>query len=106
MSIEGAIGSEIAVVGPGWNQDQNTLMLGAVSRQKGVKRRMMLLVRGPLRNEVEFKPLDVMPKLLKVSLGPRTEINNGAVVQIPLMIEIPPGSPPANHLGSKQGPPG
>ena len=92
------------MVGPNWNQDRNTLMLGAVPRQKGVKRQMMLLVRGPLRKEVVFNPLEVTPSWLKVSLGQWTEINNGAVILIPLMIEIPPESPPANHLGSEQGP--
>ncbi|GAG22554.1 unnamed protein product, partial [marine sediment metagenome] len=104
LSIKGTIGSEIAVVGPGWDQDRSILTLGAVPRQKGVKRRMILLVRGPLRKEVEFKPISVTPNILKVNFGRRTEINNGAVVQIPLTIEIPAGSPPANHLGSEQGP--
>jgi hypothetical protein len=103
LPIEGTIGGEIAVAGPGWNADTNVLQLGDVSRQKGVKRRLLLLVRGPMRKDVEFKLEEVTPEVLKVSLGPRTEINNGAVVQIPLLIEIPPGSPSANHLGSAQG---
>ncbi len=103
LSIEGVIGSEIAVVGPGWNADKNILSLGEVPRSKGIKWRLLLLVRGPMRNEIEFKPTDVTPEMLHVSLGKRTEINNGVVVQMPLLIEIPPNSPPANHLGSEQG---
>ena len=44
-----------------------------------------------------------MPSVLKVSLGQPSEINNGAVVADAVMIDIPPGSPPVNHLGSEQG---
>ena len=38
-----------------------------------------------------------------MSLGQPSEINHGAVVETPLVIEIPPGSPAVNRLGSDQG---
>jgi hypothetical protein len=103
LSIEGTIGSEIAVVGRGWDPDKGILNLGEVPRRTGLQRQLLLVVRGPLRKEVVFKPQPTSPSMLKVSIGKRTEINNGAVVQIPLTVEVPPGSPPANHLGSEQG---
>jgi hypothetical protein len=46
---------------------------------------------------------EVEPDFLRVTIGEKTEINQGAVVQFPLTIEIPPGSPYVNHLGSKLG---
>ena len=103
LSIEGAIGSEIAVVGHGWDPDTGILHLGEVSRNLGAQRRLMLVVRGPMRKQVTFKPLSVAPDVLRVSLGRPGEINHGAVVQVPLTVDIPPGSPPVNRLGTEQG---
>ena len=103
LPIQGNIGGEIAVVGRGWDPDTGILTLGEVSRRTGIERKLILVVRGPLRKEVEFKPMRVAPSVLKVSLGQRSEINSGAVVQIPLTIDIPQDSPPMNHLGSEQG---
>jgi hypothetical protein len=40
---------------------------------------------------------------MKVTVGEPTELRSGAVTQIPLTIEIPPGQPPVNHLGYDQG---
>ena len=95
--------AEIAVVGRGWDPDTGILTLGEVSRRTGIERKLILVVRGPWRKEVEFKPVRVAPSVLKVSLGQRSEINKGAVVQIPLTIDVPKDSPPMNYLGSEQG---
>ena len=103
LPIEGIVGSEIAVVGPGWDADKGVLTIGAVSSSKGAKRRLMLIVRGADRREVSFKPVDIFPNAMKVTLGERREINNGAVVQTPLLIDIPPDSPTVNCLGSDLG---
>lgn len=103
LSIEGTIGSEIAVAGHGWDPDTGILHLGEVSRNAGTQRRLMLVVRGPLRKQVTFKPLSVNPDVLRLSLGPPREINHGAVIQVPLTVDIPPGSPAVNRLGTEQG---
>jgi hypothetical protein len=103
LSIEGHLGSEIAVVGRGWDPDTGVLTLGEVPRHAGLQRRLMLAVRGPLRKQVTVKPQNATPDVLKVSLGQPSEINNGAVVGIPLIIDIPPDSPPVNRLGTEQG---
>ncbi|MBU4273320.1 MAG: DUF1573 domain-containing protein [Planctomycetes bacterium] len=103
LRIEGIVGSEIAVVGPGWDADKGVLTIGAVSSSEGAKRRLMLIVRGADRREVSFKPVDVSPSAMKVGLGERREINRGAVVQTPLLIDIPPDSPTVNCLGSDLG---
>jgi hypothetical protein len=36
-----------------------------------------------------------------VEVGPGKPLGEGAVIQIPLTIRIPPNSPPANHWGAK-----
>ncbi len=80
LPIEGIVGSEIAVVGPDWDPDSGVLTLGAIPSRSGAKRRLMLVVRGPVRKQVAFKTVQVSPSLLRVSLGEKREINHGAVV--------------------------
>jgi hypothetical protein len=102
IPVLGAVDSDIAVVGPNWNSDRDLLTLGTLSNQKATKRKLWLVVRGPHRKQVKFKPIKVEPDLLKVQLGEATEINAGTVVQTPLTIEIPKGTRPVNCLGPKR----
>ncbi|MCC6125982.1 MAG: DUF1573 domain-containing protein [Pirellulales bacterium] len=99
VPIEGSVGEEISVVGPGWDSEQETLYLGTVTSQEGLSRRLLLVVRGPYRKEVHFDLAEPPPAPLKITLGEMTEINNGQVVQTPLLIEIPKGSHQASRLG-------
>lgn len=103
LPIEGIVGSEIDIVGPGWDADKGILTIGAVSSSEGAKRKLWLSVRGPHSREVAFKPVDVFPNSMKVTLGKRREINGGKVVQTPLLIDIPPDSPVVNCLGTDLG---
>jgi hypothetical protein len=103
LPIQGAVVSEISIFGRGWDADKEILNLGEVLRGEGIKRELTLVVRGPARKDVKFELLRIAPDLMKVELGKPHEINNGAVVQVPLKIDIPKNSPPANHLGSEQG---
>jgi hypothetical protein len=103
VPVEGTIGSDISVLGRGWNDKNSVLTIGVVGSHKGAERTLSLVVRGPHRKEVEFKPIDVFPELLEVRIGKTTSINNGVAMQTPLTIRIPKGNRPANHLGSKQG---
>jgi hypothetical protein len=102
LIVEGTVGGEIGVVGPDWDSATGVLSIGAISGRDGATRRLFLVVRGPLHNQVTFKPARVAPEMLSVSVGRRSEINN-AVAQTPLVIAIPPGSAAENHLGSDQG---
>ncbi len=103
VSIDGTIGSDIAVVGRGFNVRTGILILGTISGKAGARRMLMLIVRGPNHKEVKFTPVKITPDLLNVEIGEPTEINNGTVSQFPLTVQIPKGCRQANHLGSKQG---
>jgi hypothetical protein len=99
IPIDVSVGSEISVVGPGWDSDHDFLYLGVVKSQEGLSRRLLLVVSGPYRKEVRFKAITPLPVPLKITLGEPSEINDGQVVQTPLMVEIPPGSPQVSSLG-------
>jgi hypothetical protein len=103
IPVHGDIASDISVAGAGWNPDTGTLFLGPVNRRDGARRRLLLIVRGPQGKEVKFKLARVQPAFLVVKLGPTTAVGQGGLVQTPLEIEVPKGSPLANHLGSEQG---
>lgn len=103
IPVEGKIGSDISVVGRGYDADSGVLRIGTVARSEGARRKLIIVVRGPKRKAVDFRVDRVVPELLQVELGPVKPVNDGAVLQAPLTIEIPPGSPTANFLGTKTG---
>ncbi len=106
LPIQGTVGSEIVIVGPGWNADSGVVNLGEIKSSEGAQRRLLLVVRGPARRETSFTVAEVEPNVLKASLGRPSEINKGAVVQTPLLITVPPGSPAVDRIGvepSRQG---
>ncbi len=108
IEVEGTVDSDISLVGRGWNAVRSRLSIGEVRSDEGAKRELYLMLRGPLRNDTVIKPTVVDPSWLKVSLGEPRELTSGGdgqggVTQIPLTIEIPPGMPAVNHLGTNQG---
>ena len=103
VPVTGTVGSEISIVGRGWDDRAGVLSLGTVSSQEGAQRQLILLVHGPHRKEVDFRLVHSVPDLLKVKPGETTPIGEGLVTQTLLIIQIPTGSRPANHLGSRQG---
>jgi hypothetical protein len=103
LEVLATITSDISLVGGGWDEENGFLRIGPVSSRDGAKRNVLVLVRGPHRNDVRIKVGEVWPAFLRVTIGEKGKIGDGAVVKFPLSIEIPPGSPSANHLGSKVG---
>ncbi len=103
IPIQAIVDSDISIVGgSGWNADASKLNIGSVRSAEGATRSLLILMRGPDRHSVKVRPLKVDPAWLKVTLGETSELNKD-VDEIPLTIEIPPGTPAVNHLGSDQG---
>ena len=107
VAIEGTVDSDISIVGKGWNAEYARLRIGEVKSSVGATRDLLLVIRGPHRHDVKITPAVIEPSWIKVKLGEPTELKTGAdsqrgVTQIPLTIEIPPGLPPVNHLGSTE----
>jgi len=104
VPIRGTVTSDIGVAGRGWESSRSMLVFGAVSQRTGAQRRLSLIVRGPHRQQVHFAVTRVVPESLKVTLGEPNPIGEGAAWQTPMTVEVPPGSPTCNHLGSDLGP--
>jgi hypothetical protein len=103
IPIRGTVTSEISVVGPGWDEEDSLLTLGTLQSREGGKRVLLIVAGGMQGKEIQYKLAEVTPDLLKVELGTPKPMKGSSSTQTPLTITIPPGSPPANHLGSEQG---
>ncbi len=97
IPIEGKIDGDIAIYGPGWNNEKHVLRIGRVLSEEGAQRRLTLVARGPHHKEVQFECESVSPQTLNVRLGETTQLGD-TVSQTPLIIEIPKGSHRVNHL--------
>jgi hypothetical protein len=102
LPIGGKICNDISIVGPGWNDENDVLLIGTVKNQESYHRRVLLIVRGLQRKGVSFRVVEPVAEPLKISLEKTVELSNGKISQTPLTIEIPRGSRPVNHLGQDQ----
>ncbi len=98
IPIEGSVDSDVSIAGGSFDRDTGVLAFGAVSQRTGAERKLLVLIRGEHRHEVHVSVDHCEPPLLQATLGEPSELNAGAVVQIPLVVKIPPGSPLSNHL--------
>ena len=99
IPVQGTVTSEISIAGSGWDSEHGLLDLDTIDRDKGAERRLLLMVRGPHRQQVTFRPVDVVPSFLQISVGETKAVGNGAVYQTPLLITIPKGSRACSYLG-------
>jgi Protein of unknown function (DUF1573) len=99
ITVMGNVSNGVSVFGHGWVAEAQVLRLNVVKRGAGTKRTVNLLVNGPHRKEVSFRLLSTKPDFVKVTLGEPARLE--AVTQVPLTIEIPPGSPVVNCLGGQ-----
>jgi hypothetical protein len=103
LPVTGSITGPVSIVASGWNQDRGVLQIRQVTRGKGAVRELSLIIRGKEFSGLKVKPPTVTPSLVKVTYGEIKEVNGGATTIVPVRIEIPPGSPSVNHMGSEQG---
>jgi hypothetical protein len=103
LPIEGRVASDVSIVGWGWNARTGVLSIGNVNSARGAERTLMVIARGPHAKQVKLKAVDVAPEFLDVELGDTTYVETTALSQTRLTVRIPPGTPPASHLGSGDG---
>ncbi|MBX3413662.1 MAG: DUF1573 domain-containing protein [Pirellulales bacterium] len=104
IKLSGTVNSDISVVGAGWNNARDVLELGTVQRGVETSRKLLLLVKGPHRDEVEFTVEGTDPPPLVATLGGGESKGEGRVRQFPLTITVPADCPTVNRQGTAQGP--
>ncbi|MFM9059403.1 MAG: DUF1573 domain-containing protein [Planctomycetaceae bacterium] len=106
IPLEGVVGGDLAIAGPGWDTERQALVLGTVSGRVGLKTQLFITARGGHAAAVRPVVRETEPAGLVVTVGDSRPVGGGGSRRIPLEIEIVPGSRPANHLCSESGPPG
>jgi hypothetical protein len=101
VPINGSVVSDLAVMGSGWDEQRSLLTIGTVKAGEEASRTLIVVARGPFRDQVRLKVAEVWPDLVKVELGPPSAAASQTLRQFPIVIRIPKGSPPADHLGSE-----
>ena len=106
VPLEGTVGGDLVLAGPGWDSSRQALLLGTVSSTTGLRTRIFISAKGPHRELVRPKVEETVPESLEVTIGEGQPVGSGAVLRIPIDIVIPPGSRPVNHICSEQAPAG
>jgi hypothetical protein len=71
-----------------------------------MRTQLFLTARGNDRDRLRPVVREVVPPALEVTVGEPSPVGGGSVVRATITVVIPPGSQPANHLCSEQGPAG
>jgi hypothetical protein len=105
ITVEGKVNGPMELTGgagANWDAEHNMLMLGEVQSQEGAKAQLFVTVRGEMRDRVKLAVGEVSADSLRVSLGEPQKIS-ATVTRRPVLIEVPRGSRPVDHLGNDQG---
>lgn len=103
-TIEGRAVGDITFTGSGFDSERSTLKIGAVPQGKGVTKTIHVMIKGPHRNEVELRIAKISPEnSLQATLGEPRELNNGAVIMVPMQITVPSDAPLGDYLGARPG---
>lgn len=105
VPVRGNVSSDVSVLASPSIYDARgrVLTLGTVPAEDGKSVRLHLLAKGPYRQQVKPTVEQVEPAELKAAFGETKVVNDGAVVMIPLTVEVPQGTRPMNHLGRDAG---
>jgi hypothetical protein len=105
IPVMGQVVGDISVHGTGWVEEQGALKMGSFRSSEGRKEKISVSVRGENAGDVAFKVLSCDPPEMKVTIGEPKKLKD-TLVQVPLEIEIPPGTRPMVRLDTAQGEPG
>jgi len=102
IPVAGRVVSDVTVMGRNWVEDRARLLIGEVASAEGAEERVLLVLRGPHRTEMQFSISVVDPELMEVELG--TPVERGNSLQVPVTVRIPAGQPPIARAGGTVSP--
>jgi hypothetical protein len=104
IPIDGNIVSDISVLGRGgiFQSRSGLLTLGPVKSAEGASVELLILVKGPHRESIQFEVAEIdPPNGLQVTLG-EAKVSE-KMVTYPLRVDVPRGAPTMSRLGTEQG---
>ena len=106
IPVQGTVSGALALAGGAWDSSRQALLFGTVSGRVGSRTEVFLTAKGPHASSVRPIVREVVPDSLAVEIGEGRSVGDKGMIRFPLSISIRPGSPPANHRCSDQGPAG
>lgn len=103
VMVQGLVSGDLTIVGGGFSPEDQVLRLGGVPGKQGLQRTLLIVARGPYHRNLKLKVQGTEPKFLQARLGATSSNAAGTVSHTPLIIEVAPGTQPADYLGSKRG---
>lgn len=102
IPVVGRVVGNISVHGrPYWNEEAGILRIGHVKSDEGARVPLNLVIRGENAAETELTVVSVDPPELVATLGEPKRLRD-TLVHVPLVIAIPPGTPPMARLDTQQ----
>jgi len=101
IPVLGRVVGNISVHGRYWSEPQGTLLLGNVRSAEGATATLNLVIRGQGADDTQMEVAATDPPELVARLGERKQLKP-TLVHLPLVVEIPPGTPPMVRLDTDQ----
>ena len=102
IPVIGRVVGNISVHGrPYWNEEQGVVRIGHVKSATGIRAPLNIVIRGEGADNAELSIASSDPPELKATLGEPKRLKD-TLVHVPLVIEIPPGTPPMARLDTQQ----
>jgi hypothetical protein len=102
VPIYGTVKGDISIYGKGWNEASGMLRMEPTSSAAGTSSRLNVALRGPHAKTTTVSIARIEPPELKATLGKPQPVGD-KMVQVPLTVEIPPGTRPMVRAGEDQG---
>jgi hypothetical protein len=101
IPLIGRVVGNISVYGRMWNEEQGVLRLGTVSSETGASADLNIVVRGEGADATALSIKSCDPPELVAELGEPKRLSP-TLVHVPLVVQVPPGTPPMAHLETEQ----
>ncbi len=98
VPIVGNVVGDISIFGPGWTAHKGLLRLGSFLSREGKRVTMKVAVRGDHGEDLQLEVAEIDPPQLKATFGEPRQMGD-KLLHVPLVIEVPAGSPPIVRLG-------
>ncbi|MEM7312455.1 MAG: DUF1573 domain-containing protein [Planctomycetota bacterium] len=103
IPIRARIVGDVSLTGSGYRDQTNILRLGPIARDRGLKKKLYLTVKGPHREEFEITAAKTDPEdVLLVEYGEPRELQGGRVKMYTIQFEVPPKARPVNYTGGEE----
>jgi Protein of unknown function (DUF1573) len=101
IPVIGRIVGNISIHGRLWNEEQGVLRLGTISSETGTSAPLNIVIRGEGADATTLSVESCDPPELIAKLGEPKHLSP-TLVHVPLVVQIPPGTPPMAHLETEQ----